>query len=541
MKKESLQHMMIPRSAENASGLIPVIGYARVSTWREEMISVEIQQNVVNDAAARRGRYVAEWIVDPDDTGRNFKRKVMRAIEIVEDGARPEREIWSWKFSRFGRNRHGVEMNLARIESVGGELISATEDVDARSAVGKLTRGVLLDIAEFESNRAAEQWRETHDLRRGAGLPATGGKRFGYTWHPRRIPTVDGGWETQEERYEAFPEHAELALEGLQDYNAGRLGYGKLAARWNELGVLNTRGRPWQNQTVRWYYDSGFGAGLLVTHRRDVRCADPGRCQKPPHYSHLPAEHEAIWPDDDWDTYQDRREQRRTWAPRAHDPAYILTGLLRCGECGAHVRNDNRSGQGCYAYHCGARARHAVEHPTTWIRRPVVEARVHEWLHDVRDEIDAIAAGAIVVPKPRIAPDVAGRRKAIEVELSKISAAIDRATEGHALGDIPRDTYLRTRDRFAGQAKQLHAELDTLPAEPVEPLSPLPFRDVVRGLLDEWDTISVLSARLILSQLIRRVELCANKTVRVVAVWDPADQPQPQPSGAYFSKVPTTG
>ncbi|MGO4630556.1 recombinase family protein [Streptomyces sp. 2RAF24] len=527
MKKGSLQlYTQVPRSEVIASGLIPVIGYARVSTWREEMISVEIQQSVVEDAAARRGRYVSEWIVDPDATGRNFRRKVMRAIEIIEDPKRVEREIWAWKFSRFGRNRHGVEINLARIENVGGDLISATEDVDPRSAVGKLTRGVLLDIAEFESNRASEQWQETHDLRRRAGLPATGGRRFGYTWFPRRLPDGQGGWTLQEERYEATPEQAELSYEGLERYNAGKFGYGKIAMWWNELGVLNTRGRPWQDQTVRWHYDSGFGSGLLVTHRRDVQCSDMGRCQRPPHYNHIAAEHEAIWSDEAWDTYRERRKERRSWSPRSHEPAYPLTGLMRCGECGSHTRNDNHGGKGCRAYHCGARARHAVDHPTTWIRRTVVESHVHDWLVEVSAEIDAIAAGEVVLPKPRQAPDVAGRRKVLEVEISKISGAVDRATEGHVLGDIPRDTYLRTRDRLVKQLDVLRKELDELPEEPAEPLSPLPFRDVVRGLLAEWDTISVQSKRIILSRLIRRVEICANKVVRVVAVWAPAD-PQP--------------
>ena len=107
-------------------GLIPIIGYARVSTWREEMISVAIQISVVEEAAARKGRIVTEWIIDEDATGRNFKRKVMRAIEIVEDGERPERELWSWKFSRFGRNRYGVAMNLARIEEAGPWNVAGT-------------------------------------------------------------------------------------------------------------------------------------------------------------------------------------------------------------------------------------------------------------------------------------------------------------------------------------------------------------------------------------------------------------------------------
>lgn len=505
--------------------LTPVIGYARVSTWREEMISVDIQKSVVEDAAARRGRYVAEWIVDPDATGRNFKRKVMKAIEAVEDHGRLEREIWAWKFSRFGRNRHGVAVNLARIEAVGGELVSATEEVDSKTAVGRFTRGMLLELAAFESDRAGEQWRETHDLRRGRGLPATGGKRFGYVWHPRRIPDGHGGVTIQEERYEVDPRLAELSLEGIQDYIKGRTGYGKIAARWNDLGVMNTRGRAWQDQTVRWYYDTGFGAGLLVTHRRDVQCNSPGTCQKPPHYTHLPAEHEAIWTGEEWDAYRERRQQRRTTPPRSHNPAYPLSGLIRCGECGSYPINDNSRGA-CYAYLCGARARHAVHHAPVWVRRQLVEDEVHRWLLEARDEIDAIAAGTVVVPQPRTAPDAGGQRKALEVELSKLSAAMDRATEGHVLGDIPRDAYLRTRDRLAEKTREVQARLDAIPDEPSEPASPLPFREVVRGLLDEWATISVQSKRMILASLIRRVDICTGKVVRVVPVWAPEDQPQ---------------
>lgn len=523
MQNGSLR-MQAAHGDTGASGPIPVIGYARVSTWREEMISVDIQRNVVEEAATRRGRYVAEWIVDPDATGRNFKRKVMRAIEIVEDPGRPEREVWCWKFSRFGRNRHGNAVNIARVEDVGGELVSATEDVDVRTAVGRFTRGMLLELAAFESDRAGEQWRETHELRRGLGLPATGGKRFGYKWFPRRIPDGTGGVTVQDERYEVDPDLAELSLEGIQAYIAGKTGYGKIAARWNELGVQNTRGRPWQDQTVRWYYDSGFGAGLLVTHRRDVQCSDPGRCQRPPHYSHLPAEHESIWSGDEWDEYQERRQQRRETAPRSHNPAYPLSGLIRCGECGAYPVNDNSRGS-CYAYLCGARARHAVEHDSVWIRRPLVESKVHEWLLDVRDEIDAIAAGTVVVPEPRKGPDVAGQRKALEVEISKVTTAIDRATEGHAMGDIPRDAYLRARDRFAVKLRELQAKADALPKEQASPISPAAFKDVVRGLLDEWDSISVQSKRLILASLIRRVEIRPEKIVRVVPVWVPEDQP----------------
>lgn len=529
--------LIIPaaRSVITAGELIPVIGYARVSTWREEMISVDIQKSVVEEAAARRNRYIAEWIVDDDATGRNFKRKVMRAIEIVEDAERPERELWSWKFSRFGRNRHGVAINLARIENVGGELISATEDVDAKTAVGRFTRGMLLEIAAFESDRAGEQWKETHELRRSLGLPATGGKRFGYLWHPRRIPDGRGGLTIQDEWYEVLSQDAEPSLEALQRYNKGKTGFGNIARWWNDLGLLNTRGAPWQDQTVKWYFDSGFAAGLLTVHKPDVGCADPGRCQKREHYDYRPAEHEAIWSGDEWDAYQERRETRRQTPARALSPRYPLAGLVRCGICQSKTPKraaasiTHAMGEAGYGYRCGPRARGLVKHEPVHIRRAPVEREVHDWLLTVRDEIDAIVSGRIILPQPVTKPDTAKKRKRLEREVAKLQGAIDRAFEAYTLGDVTRDSYLRTRDKHKADLTVKQRDLEALGSEePRETPSPVPHRETVRGLLAEWDTISVASKRLMLAELVRRVEIWPDHRVVVVPVWAPKD---PKPAG----------
>ncbi|MGO4461366.1 hypothetical protein AB4039_29350 [Streptomyces sp. M-16] len=186
--------------------------------------------------------------------------------------------------------------------------------------------------------------------------------------------------------------------------------------------------------------------------------------------------------------------------------------------------NDKVRDNSCYAYQCGARARHAVEHETVWIRRSVVEARVHGWLVEVRDEIDAIAVGAVVLPAPRRAPDAGASRAVPEAQLGKLAAAIDRATTGHVMGDIPSGSYLRTRDALATEWAEVQRELDALPKESTASTGPAPFRDVVQGLLDEWDTLSVAAKRVILASLIRRVEICPQKIVRMVPVWAPADE-----------------
>lgn len=520
-----------PRSIVKASELIPVIGYARVSTWREEMISIDIQKGVVEDAAARRNRYVAEWIIDEDATGRNFKRKVMRAIEIVEDHERPERELWSWKFSRFGRNRHGVAINLARIENVGGELVSATEDVDAKTAVGRFTRGMLLEVAAFESDRAGEQWKETHDLRRRLGLPATGRRRYGYRWFPRRIPDGLGGWRVQEERYEVLPDEAELAVEAYQVYNKGKTGFGAIATRWNDLGLFTTRGTPWQDQSVKIYMGSGFAAGLLYVHNPEASCGDSANCKRADHFTYLAAEHESLITGDEWDNFQDVRTTRAGTPRRALAPVYPLAGLVRCGLCDSAGAIHWTKRDPGYAYRCAARNRRKVKHDAVWVRRVVVEDAVLSWLVDLRQEIDDIVAGKVVLPQPKQQPDLDRKRKTLQRDVEKATAAIQRAFDAYTDGDVAREVYLQTRERHERKRSEAQRQLDELPKPDEKLASPVPHRETVLGLIAEWDTISVDSKRLLLGRVIRRVEVRPDDDVTIVPVWAPADPPKPKTPG----------
>ncbi|MFD0855529.1 recombinase family protein, partial [Actinomadura adrarensis] len=128
------------------------------------MISPTLQKTAINDWARRHNRRIVAWVEDPDKSGRTFNRRIQEAIEAVENGE--AREIIVWKFSRFGRQRYGWAVNLERVEAKGGQLVSATEEVDARTASGKFARGMLAEVAAFESDRASEQWKETHQHRR---------------------------------------------------------------------------------------------------------------------------------------------------------------------------------------------------------------------------------------------------------------------------------------------------------------------------------------------------------------------------------------
>ncbi|MFJ6215124.1 recombinase family protein [Streptomyces sp. NPDC092296] len=514
---------MVPLlSAVAGSELIPVIGYIRVSSWFEEKISDELQRAAIAESTRRKGRHVVSWVTDLDATGRNFRRKIMGAIQAIETGeCEGAKEIWVWKFSRFGRTRHGVAINLARIERAGGQLFSATEDVDASTATGEFTRDMLFAVAAFESNRASEQWRETHQYRLDHGLPATGGQRWGYLWTPR---VADDG-QIQIEGYDPNPEIERLQAEQFERYADGGCGFATLAVKLNDGGHLNAHGRPWSQNGLKRTLDGGFGAGYLHVHKRDIHCPDRAHCTKwRDHYEHIPAAHTPVIGDDLWEAYQARRAQRRTTPPRARMATYPLTGVAKCGGCGYAAVHIGRSGHRGYALFCGRRQRGLLDCPApAWVQRATVEQGVRRHIECWASGIDAVAEGVVVESAQPATVDTSRRRAELVREIARRAVALDRNQEMYTLGDVERDEWQRARDRHRAAKAEAEAELEQLDEVGQERRDAASYRDVIEGLARMWDTLLVGTKQDLLGALVHGVYLFPKTSdpVRVWARWEP--------------------
>ncbi|MER5358828.1 recombinase family protein [Streptomyces sp. NPDC002785] len=521
------------------------IAYLRVSTWREDKISLDLQRAAIQAWERRDSRRrVVEWVEDPDVSGRNFKRKIMGSIRRVEGGG--IRGIVVWKFSRFGRNDVGIAVNLARVERAGGDLASATEDVDARTAVGRFNRRILFDLATFESDRAGEQWKETHQWRRAHGLPATGGKRLGYIWYPRRIPhpTLRGEWTLQEERYEvdeAAREHIEtLFARKLGDGQPRPDGYGQLAGWLSNLGYRTADGNPWRDDSLRRYMRGGFAAGMLRVHDPTCRCeytANGGNCKR---WIHIDGAHEAIITPEVWERFEAHATERHTMAPRVRNPSYPLTGLVRCGGCrkGAAATSARRRGGQVlgYAYACG-QSRHALCDSPVWVQRALVEDDVHLWLaREVAAVVDAAPSSPVdlSVDDDRKQVRLARDRARLEAEHTRITGAlsnlaVDRAMNPDAFTD---GVFEQARDKLLGQKKAVAEALEAASVAEVAP-DRSKLIPIAAGLLAEWDTLVAAEKNAILRSLIRRVvctrtaqgvrglENSGKTKITVHALWDP--------------------
>ncbi|MCX5209701.1 recombinase family protein [Kitasatospora sp. NBC_00240] len=508
--------------------LTPAIGYIRVSLAREEMISPELQRKAISDWAKRTGHRIVDWVEDLDKSGRNFKRKIMSVIERVEAGEASV--IAVWKYSRFGRSRTGVPANLARVEKVGGELLSATEEIDARTSIGRFQRGMIMEMNAFESDRAGEQWSETHRWRRDQGLPATGRKRFGYIWHPRKVYAPDGTITLQQERYEPDVALMDTVTDLYKRYCAGT-GFATLAANLNEAGHRTVSGGLWSDRTICLYMDSGFAAGYLRSHDPDCKVI-PYRSSCPAHrlHKHPTNAHPSIISDDLWQQYRDRRAFTKNAGPHARKARYPLTSLARCGLCGgAALRSSN--GKGYASFVCTARVRKgplACSGVTVGVS--IVEAAVREWLEGLAAEVDA-EARTLPVPRPAhavLAPTVEQQRAKAEVEIERLERAVSKHMRVYAMsetedqdGSLERE-YLATlgdlrRDKAAATARL--AALGEAPTELQSAKMRATVVPLIPSLLDDWDSMRPERINVLLRRIIARVEIRPGHAVEVAPVW----------------------
>ncbi len=498
------------------------VGYIRVSTAREEMISPELQLSAIEDYCARRGYHLARVIEDLDATGRNFIRKgVHEAIEMIEE--RQASVVVVWKFSRFGRNRKGWAINLDRVESVGGRLESATEEIDTSTSTGKMTRGVLAEFAAFESDRIGEAWTEAHDNRKSNGLPHSGRPRFGFIYHRTTVQTRMGikvcpqgcGMGECQTSYTPDPELSAFAAGMYDRYNAGDGNL--LIADWlNRNGLTNSGGFEWSAMNVRIYMQSGFAAGLVRQHDRNCKCRAPQICRN---VTFTKGAHESVLEPGAWETYLLNRERRAGNAPRTESTVYPYTGIMFHADCGGTMTALSRGKRPGYSYRCSTRAR-TKKCPGTHIAQSILEPRVLAWLGEVAARDIAVQSEQVVV-KAAARTTTKAARKDLLREAQHLAEALSRLTVQLAKGLVPEAAYTDARAELERDQAAVNAALEALETKEEEAKEP-PIQ-LARDLLKLWAFLAGHRKRELLAQLVGRIDVTVGeggeKLLTVTTTW----------------------
>lgn len=475
--------MPVPRRAAARAVL-----YLRQSTYREESISLELQEAAAREYANRMGYDVVRVEADPGISGRTWNRPaVQRVMAMIE---RHEADvIVLWKWSRLSRDDYdwAVARKIAR--TAGGRIESATEPNDEETPEGRLMLNQMIAFAVYESDRIGSVWKETHARRRRLGLPHSGIARFGYQ------RSDDGSYEIDPE---TGPALREAYLRYIRGESLTRI------ARWlTDAGYTTTAGRPWGRVSLASMLDSGFGAGLLVqgprTGARSVRTC-----------TYSPGAHSGVIDADAWEAFRQRRMESPP-APHIAEPRHILAGLVRCGDCGGPMHASRNTKDRIYI--C-SRSREQRGLRRITIKQDNLELYVHEWLLSFASDIDALMAAKAAASEKRAR--AINDAEAIQKRIGKLDQQMAQLTVRHLEGKIPEVAYQAT-------VAQLEAQRASLAAREVSnqrngARREVDIRELAVSVAEHWGRYSVAAKRAALAELIDHIDI-APAPRRGTGVW----------------------
>jgi DNA invertase Pin-like site-specific DNA recombinase len=127
------------------------VGYWRVSTGRDQSPDMQI-------AALKKRGIPDDNIFGEIASGRKAKRpQLEQALKLM--AGRPGWTLVVWKLDRLGRDTMELLRQSKEFEAEGQNLVSMTEMIDTRTAMGRAFFGMLAVFAQFESDTTKERTR----------------------------------------------------------------------------------------------------------------------------------------------------------------------------------------------------------------------------------------------------------------------------------------------------------------------------------------------------------------------------------------------
>ena len=436
---------------KNLQPLTPAALYARVSSDRQDVdLSVAAQLRALRDYAKNNGYVVAREYVDEAESGRIAERPEFR--KMIDEGSRPKSPfevILVWKFSRFTRKREHAVAFKSMLRRKGIRVVSITEHADD-TPTGKLMEAIIESVDEFYSENLAQE--VSRGMREAAsrGFFLSSKAPFGY----KRVKVQDGAKERP--TLVPDPDTAPVVREVFESSLRGN-GLKEICQELNARGITN-KGYRWHKSGLHHVLTNENYTGTSIWGKTSKGGQEPD-----------PVRVENAWPaivsKELFDAVQKALHQR---APTVRRPAsvgskFLLSGLLRCGNCGKpYVGQGAKSGQFAY-YVCNTLHRSGAGNcQARYLNAPKVEDYVVGKIKEriLTDETITELVTLVAEEVDAMAGEFAGRLKVIQAELADVEGRLERLYDALETGQLtlealsPRILSLRHRQ------DQLTAALD---------------------------------------------------------------------------------
>ena len=326
--------------------------YARFSTDNQNEESIESQVEKCKEFIEREG-----WTLNPDHiypdyaiSGATNKRPGLQNL-MASARRKPRAFDRVVVFSKSRLSRSSLqEMKITNeLESYGIEVVSASEPFHTMKGSGRVAaEGAIRMVNEVYLAQVSEHVKRGQEHTASRGFKTTWAP-YGYRndWVPDPSAGMDKrtGQPRMRLRWVVDPEQAKVVKWLFKEYLQGN-GFKKLASKLNEKGTSAPRSDSWAPSAIREMLRNHSYIGWYCLGKTSrVKRAD-GRKR----YVDNPMDqwriyrdvHEPIVTEDLFNKVQERmakvskKYKKEISRAKAEHSSYLLTGLIKCGECGAN-------------------------------------------------------------------------------------------------------------------------------------------------------------------------------------------------------------
>lgn len=428
--------------------------YARFSSdnQREESITAQIR---ACSAYCNNKKYViAKTYTDEAKSAMSDNRpEFQRMINDAKAGLFDV--VIVHKLDRFARNRYDSAFYRRELKMAGVHIESVLERLDD-SPESVLMESLLEGLAEYYSKNLA---REAMKGMKETALQAK---------HCGGIPPLGFNVNT-EKRYVINEREAAAVRLIFSMYDSG-FGYSKIIDELESKGHKTKTGKKFGKNSIHELLKNEKYIGVYTFNKRASRGADGkknNRRQKSEEeIIRIPGAMPAIIDLDVFERVQQRMINNRRHSEKARGKAkvnYLLTGLVRCGNCGASYigHTITRGGVGYGYYECGNRDR-KNECSNRRIKKDLIEnAVINEIEESIFKNKEELAEMVLEYYNKHKGNDNA-EKDCLEEELKKVKKTLDnlvKAIESGRMSEVIL-TQIEKREEELNTLKSRIAELD---------------------------------------------------------------------------------
>jgi site-specific DNA recombinase len=472
--------------------------YVRVSTEEQAEFgySIDAQLDTLRNYCEMNHHEVFKEYVDRGVSGKSMKNRyeLQRLLKDAEQGFFDE--VLVWKINRLARKNMDLLQIVDVLDKHNVAFRSFSENFETATAMGKFALQMMGAVGELERNTIVD------NVKMGMKHRATLGKHNGKVPLGYKVVEIrDQSTRNRETKVVIVDEEAFIVKKIFELYALGR-GFKSIANELNHDGFKTKRGNSFSICAVKDILSNPFYMGK-IRYNQYENWSDRRRKGRNPHPIVVDGNHEPIISEELWNKVEHLRMKRSKVSPRTFDGEYLLTGLIRCPQCGSgmvasRTKNKMKDGSSIVRtyYSCGNfRSKGSAVCSANSIRKEDAEKEVLSRLRRVLSKpktLQTIVNNINEKNRTKVKP----LQKELEVIVAKTAQADEKKQRYFDLYEVDQID----KGIFSGRLNELNQELDRLHARRLEIEGNLQHDDsepvsyeLVRSILGRFEQLLKIS------------------------------------------------